>query len=259
MKPVIHNFRLTLVAVTLAVPFTCLAQDSGALVSPVLPVSQPVIQDKTFRWMPAMNESMRFLLLQHGLRIALQPNTRRRLGGPFFRDYADSVASLSGWGDGDPWIINYVGHPMQGAVTSFIQIQNDPLARKVEFGPTREYWHSRLRGLMWNAAYSTQFELGPISESSLGNVGQRKGTSGAVDFVMTPAGGFAWGIAEDWLDKRFIQRWEAGTRSVKKRTFLRIALNPARSLANVMRGKGPWHREDRGLLANTGVSSGVAR
>lgn len=224
------------------------AQDPAGVISPVLPISRPVLEDKTFRWMPAFNESMRFLLVQHGLRLTFQPGTRGRLGGPFFRDYADSVTSVKGWGDRDPWFINYVGHPMQGAASGYIQIQNDPKARNVEFGNSKEYWSSRMKALAWNTAYSVQFEIGPISESSLGNVGQRKGTSGYVDFVMTPAGGFVWTLAEDWLDKRFIQRWEANTNSVAKRTFFRIALNPARSIANVMRGKGPWHREGRGLL-----------
>ena len=226
--------------------------ESGSpLISPVFPTSRPILVDETFDWRPAFNESMRMLLVQHGLRFAFQPYTRKRLGGPFFRDWHQSVRSVHGWGDSDPWIINYVGHPIQGSASGFIQIQNDPSARGVEFGNTPEYWRSRLKALAWNAAYSTQFEIGPISESSLGNVGQRKGTSGYVDFVVTPAGGFALMIAEDWLDKRFIQRWEEGTRSLTKRTFLRIALNPGRSVANLMRGKGPWHREGRALVPAT--------
>jgi hypothetical protein len=201
---------------------------------------------------------MRFTLLQHGLRLAFQPRTRKRLGGPFFRDYAESVASLKGWGDDDPWFINYVGHPLQGTISGYIQVQNDPQARLVEFGGTKEYWRSRLKALAWNTAYSTQFEIGPISESSIGNVGQRKGTSGYVDLVMTPAGGFVWMIAEDWLDKRFVRRWEDGTSSVAKRTFIRIALNPGRSIANMLRGKGPWHRDGRALLPPKELGGGTS-
>ena len=33
---------------------------------------------------------------------------------------------MSGWNDGNPVITNYVGHPMMGAITGFVQIQNDP-------------------------------------------------------------------------------------------------------------------------------------
>ena len=50
-------------------------------------------------------------------------------------------------------------------------------------------------------------------------------------------------VTEDALDKYVIRKWEARTQSVPKRTFFRIALNPARSFANVLRGKGPWYRE----------------
>lgn len=230
------------------------AQDSSGLVSPVLPMKEPVVLDKTFDWRPALNESVRFLFVQHGLRLAFQPNTRKRLGGPFFRDYADSVKATGGWSDGDPAFINYFGHPLQGAITGYIQVQNDPGARKIEFGASKEYWSSRLRALAWNTAYSTQFEIGPISESSLGNVGQRKGTSGYVDFVITPSGGFAWMIAEDWLDKRFIQRLEQQTESIARRRFYRIALNPARAFANVLRGKPPSHRDGRALVPPTAPS-----
>lgn len=225
------------------------AQDRGSL--PILPQSpgtSAIPADRSFAWRPALGQSMRALLAQHGWRLAFQPGTRRLLGGPFFKDWGRSVKATSGWGDGDHWIINYALHPIQGAGTGYIQVQNDPLARGVEFGNTPEYWHSRLRALAWNTAYSVQFEVGPISESSIGNVGYRKGTSGYVDHVMTPLGGFAVMIAEDALDKYVIRKWEDRTRSVAKRTFYRIALNPCRSLANAVRGKGPWHRENRSLV-----------
>jgi hypothetical protein len=201
---------------------------------------------------------MRFNFVQHALRLGFQRKTRERLGGPFFRDYVESITAIRGWGDQDPWFINYVGHPLQGAISGYIQVHNDPAGRSVEFGPTKEYWHSRLKALAWNTAYSTQFEIGPFSEASIGNVGQRKGTSGYVDFVMTPTGGFAWQIAEDWLDKRFIKRWEDRTSSVAKRTFYRIALNPGRSIANLLRGKGPWHRDGRALIPRSaGAQAGT--
>jgi hypothetical protein len=181
---------------------------------------------------------MTFLALEHGFRFAFQPQTRRSLRGPFFRDYVDSLKSHRGWRDGDPWIINYVGHPMQGAITGFIQIQNDPQGRRLAFANSREYWNSRLRALAWATAYSTQFELGPLSESSLGNVGIRKGSPGVVDHVMTPTGGMALMIAEDALDRYVIQRFEARTQSRRWRQVIRIALNPSRTFANVLAGKG---------------------
>jgi hypothetical protein len=238
--------------ILIAVP-ALLAEDSTDLVSPILPMQDPPALEKTFEWRSAFNESARLAFVQHAFRIAFQEKTRSRLGGPFLSEYAAS-AKIYGWGDGDPWFVNYVGHPLQGAVSAYIQVQNDPSGRNVEFGATKEYWQSRLKALAWNTAYSTQFELGPFSEAAIGNVGQKKGTAGYVDLVMTPTGGFAWQVAEDWLDKRFIQRWEEGTHSVAKRTFYRIALNPGRALANIMRGKGPWYRDGRALVPRKGTT-----
>ena len=228
--------------------FAAVLRAEQDVVTPVLPLTSKIETDKTFQWRPALEQSMRALMVKHGFRIAVQPGTRARLGGKFFADYADSIKAVKGWEDGDNIFINYVNHPIQGGVTNYIFIHNDPKSRGVEFGPTREYWSSRLKALAWTTFWSTQFEIGPLSEASIGNVGQKKGSAGYVDFVITPAGGFALTVVEDWLDKKFIQRWEAGTSSVGKRTFLRIALNPSRSLANILRGKGPWHREGRSLL-----------
>jgi hypothetical protein len=33
--------------------------------------------------------------------------------GPFFKDYQRSVRIPKAWSDGDGWLINYVGHPVQ--------------------------------------------------------------------------------------------------------------------------------------------------
>lgn len=189
---------------------------------------------------------MFFLSLQHGARL-YQKKTRRELAGPFWKDYADSVTSIEGWGDGDGVVTNYVGHPMQGAITGYIQVQNDPVGMGLEFQNTSAYWKSRLLAMGWSACYSTQFEVGLISESTIGNVGKKAGTSGLSDFVITPAGGFGLMVAEDSVDRHFIRRLEARTASVAWRRFYRVALNPSRSVANILRLKVPWHRDTRVL------------
>jgi hypothetical protein len=218
------------------------------VVSSVLPNAHPPqVADHSFQWQAATSQAMRGLFIQHGFRLAAQPETRARLKGKFFGDYVDSIRAVKGWGDRDNMVINYINHPLQGGVYNYIYIHNSPRERKLEFSNTREYWNSRLKALAWTTVWSTQFEIGPLSEASIGNVGQKKGSNGWVDLVMTPTGGFALTVVEDWLDKKFIQRWEAGTSSVGKRTFLRIALNPSRSLANMLQGKGPWHRDGRSL------------
>ncbi len=214
---------------------------------PASPAEPTLLADDTFAWRPALSQSMRFLFIEHGFRLLMQPGTRGRLSGPFLRDYADSVKSLRGWGDRDNWFFNYIGHPMQGAMSGYIYVQNDPRSRALEFANTSEYWSSRVRALAWNTAYSTQFEVGPLSESSIGNVGQRKGTSGYVDLVMTPVGGFVVMIAEDALDRFLVRRWESRTDSLTRRGVYRVVFNPCRSFANIMRGKSPWYRDSRPL------------
>lgn len=248
-----HDFTALLRVASFIVTSTALfpvysaAQGNGELANPILPVAPPPNQEpETFEWRPAMNQSMRFLLIQHGFRLAFQPGTRARLGGPFFSDWWESVKATEGWGDGDNPFINYVAHPMQGAMSGYIQVQNDPRGKRLEFGRDGTYWRSRLKALAWNVAYSEQFELGPISESSLGNVGQRKGTSGYSDHVVTPAGGFVVMLAEDALDRFLVRKLESRTDSGRMKAFYRTTFNPCRSFANVLRGKKPWHRDTRG-------------
>jgi hypothetical protein len=186
---------------------------------------------------------------------ALPPKdgTRKEIKGPFFRDWFQSVRNLRGWRDGDPFLVNYIGHPIMGAASGYIQIQNDPRGRYLEFEPTRKgYWKSRLKAMAWSAAYSTQFELGPISEASLGNVGRTPRPDGKspmsyVDLIITPTVGTLWLMGEDALDKHLIQRFEKRVRNQFWRGIVRSFLNPGRSIANAMRFKGPWHRDRRPL------------
>ena len=206
----------------------------------------PEIRRTTFDWGGASNQSFFFLGIQHGFRM-VQRKTRTQLDGQFFHDYANAVSGLGGWGDTDSVLTNYVGHPMMGAITGFIQIQNDPKGLALEFDRNNSaYWRSRLKAMGWAAFYSTQFEVGPISEASIGNVGSKRGTMGYVDFVMTPVGGMGWIVAEDALDKHWIRKLEDGRSDGMKR-FVRIFFNPNRSVANVLRFKKPWHRDTRSM------------
>ena len=55
-------------------------------------------------------------LIQHAFRLTTESGTRADLKGPFFKDYFKALKSLRGWNDGDPFLVNYIGHPMQGSV-----------------------------------------------------------------------------------------------------------------------------------------------
>lgn len=219
--------------------------DGSAFIRPVIrpqPESQP---EPGFQWEPALRQASFFLGIMHAWRIATEPGTRAELRGPFFRDYIAAVKGLHGWGDGDPFIVNYVGHPFQGAVHGYIQIQNDPRYSRLEFSNTRAYWTSRLRALAFAAMASTQFELGPVSEASIGNVGKNGIGAGAVDLVVTPIGGVGVLVLEDVLDRYVVRRVERWTTQPVLRAIVRGALNPNRAFANLMRKRVLWHRDSR--------------
>ena len=163
----------------------------------------------------------------------------------FIDDYMDSLNSLHGWSDGDPFYVDYVGHPMQGAVADFLFVQNDRKYCAVEFGKNRSYWKGRLRAVAFAWAYSEQFEIGPLREAGIGNIQAFFSSAGLVDQVATPAIGLTWMIAEDSMDRYVSERMEARMRSPYVRLLVRGGLNPARSMANLIAARVPWHRETR--------------
>jgi len=207
-----------------------------------------------FQWRDAMKQYMTFLTFQHAWRLP-QERTHSELGGPFWSDYVQSVESLNGWWDGDSLATNYLAHPMMGAVTGYIQIQNDPAGRYVEFGKSGAYWRSRAWAFAAAAIYSTQFELGPMSEASIGNVGLKPGTMAWVDLVMTPVGGLGWIVAEDAIDRYVISKIEGRVGRTKGR-LLRTLLNPNRSVANLIRFEPPWKRDGRDLVSKLALRDG---
>ena len=190
----------------------------------------------------ALADSLRLLLIEHGTRVAFQPKTRRELGGPFLGDYVRSVRVPDTWGDGDSRLVNYIGHPIHGAASGFIWLDHEDGAHDPRIGFSKAYWSSRGRATAWAAAYSLQFEFGPLSEASIGNVGLRPNTTGWVDHVVTPAGALGFLVAEDALDRYLIRRVESSTDNRVLRAGIRILLNPSRTLSNVAQGRAPWAR-----------------
>jgi hypothetical protein len=196
-------------------------------------------------WDGLSRQSSLFLGVQHAFRLATEPGTRAGMRGPFFRGWMESVGNLHGWSDGDPFYVNYIGHPMQGAVSGYIWTQNDRDYIGAEIGRNSFYWKSRLRATAYSWAYSTMFEIGPFSEASIGKIQSRYPQQGFVDHVVTPVIGLGWMIGEDALDKYVIQPFEQKFANPYLRLAVRGVLNPSRSFANAMRLKVPWARDDR--------------
>ena len=221
---------------------------------------------ESFGWRPALVQSFKFLLVEHGFRLATDPGARDLLlHKPFWHDYLASGNHfvMSRWGDGDDFIVNYIGHPMEGAVTGDIEIQNDPRGRSVKFGKSSAYWKSRLRAMSWAAVYSMYFEIGPVlSEAAIGNEGgytyvpgcelapcNKPGhfkpptnNTGWVDFTVTPLVGLGWIVLEDSIEAELIDRVVKDDDPAFKYKVLLAALSPSRSMANMLAGKYPWYR-----------------
>jgi hypothetical protein len=240
-------------------------------------VSLVPLRSEGFHWRRALSESLTFLVIEQAYVVHTDFNwVVSENGVPFnhyWRDYKQSLSAWvhSGWNDGDPNWFGYVGHPVQGALTGFIQIQNDPQGEKLEFSRTKAYWWSRFKAGLWNAAYSTQWNLGPLSEVTAEKYGTKdrapwnyNGTYpcfkhcltgvGQIDIVMTPLGGAGWLIGEDFLDKEIARRVEGATANRFLIDSVRSAVNPIRGAANILHGKQPWYRASRDVQRMSFVS-----
>jgi hypothetical protein len=227
-------------SLTLAIPGPGVTSDPAASASP-----NDTLQPEAVEWGPLLKDSFRFLTFEHAYRMT-QRNTREGFMGPFFGDYFRSVGNIHGWGDGDPFTTNYIGHPIQGAISGNIWVSHDPRYRRAVFSwSSSHYWKSRLRATAFAAAYSLQFEIGPLSEASMGNVQQAPQATGVVDWIVTPTVGLGWMVGEDAVDAKLIAKWESRTNNRAARVMLRGVLNPSRSMSNLMQLKAPWHRDTR--------------
>jgi hypothetical protein len=241
-------------SLTAEAPVT-LREIPGPIVPIVLPANPRAVQRPHFHWGSALKQTSVLLGIEHTFRMT-QEKTRDQLGGPFFHDWWNSIGGFSGWSDGDSFFTQYIGHPMQGAWVGYIQVQNDPSGRDLRFNDGPAYWHSRMRAMAFAAAYEVQWHLGPLSEASIGNVGEKPETLGASEFVTSPLGGFGLMIAEDALDRLVTERVEQKHHAGKvKLRLLRTLLSPNRSFANILRGKAPWFRDNRDLTGNSRPAS----
>lgn len=197
-------------------------------------------------WKPALEDSLRLLLIEHGTRM-MQPSVRRNLEGPFVRDYRMSLRVPTTWDDGDSWVVNYIGHPVQGSAAARIWLDNLPAGRRSDVLTSRQYWANLGVATAWSTGYSLQFEFGPLSEASIGNVGLDPRDTGWTDHVVTPLGGMALTVAEDALDRYLISYLERRTSSRLVTIAVRILFNPGRSLALGAEGRVPWVRDNRPL------------
>jgi hypothetical protein len=207
--------------------------------------TQPApLSETKFNWRFATNQSLLFTGIMHGFNLATEAGTRDALNGHWFEDYIDSVSELRGWSDSDKFMSPYVGHTIEGSVFGYIERQNDPKYRNVQWGDGRDYFISLLHSLAYSAVWHTQWKIGPISEASIGNV-MLHASPGFITLADTPTLGTLAMMAEDVTDRYVIMGLENRTTNRVVLLLARGFLNPGRSFANIMAFRVPWHRETR--------------
>ena len=207
------------------------ATSSDATPSDGMPssASKPEQPSTSFQWKPALAQYFLEISIQHGWRFAHEEGTRDATGnGHWFQNWMGSIGETRGWDDGDGWHASYVAHPLNGGIYGFIEQQNDPLYRNVEWGDGRIYWMSRVRALAFAAIASTQWTLGPMSEASLGAEALHS-SPGFIDLVNTPGLGIMEMMGEDMLDRYVIIPLENHTANPWLILATRTLGNPARS------------------------------
>ena len=86
-----------------------------------------------FQWRFAIPQSLLYTGIMHVYDLWTQPGTRDTLNGHWLDNYLASVSSLRGWSDSDTFMAPYVAHTIEGSVFGFIERQNDPKYRKVQW------------------------------------------------------------------------------------------------------------------------------
>lgn len=227
---------------------------SQTVAAPQGPVPTPrsgpaVTRDSTTRkprFSHVLLYSLELTFYEHVMRVAAQDFTRSELKGPFFQDWFDSVHVPHQWNDMDSWEVNYLGHAIHGAAAARIWIdQREPKATT-----KAQYFKSLGRAYLFTIIFSEQYEIGPMSEASIGNVGLRAGRTGWVDQVWTPIGAIVWTMAEDAIDKYFLTQVDKHVPFIMARAAARMILNPGRMLANIGMNRVPWDRPGRPISAN---------
>jgi hypothetical protein len=240
---------------------------AGEAVSVLRPNAGPVLAAPKpsggIHWKSLVREWWTFIAIEQAERIIKEPKTRNQLSGPFFRDWFDTVSAYhyDNWNDGGKVITSYICHPAQGAIAEAIFWQNNDHVRFSEQDfHNAAYRKALLEAFAFATVDAVLWKVGPLSESSIGNVGlpvhwwdkdckaihipcvDRTGVS---DMVMNEVGGTAMTVGFQWLDKHVQKRIEE---SVQNRALIystRILTNPTQSFANLVRFRRPWFRDNR--------------
>ena len=216
-------------------------------------------------WGPLLREWWLDIGIEQSERILQEAKTRDQLNGKFFKEWFSDVAQYRYglWNDGDKFFTSNIGHPLQGAVVEGIFWQNDD---RVRFSEQDFHSAAYRKALVQAFAFATldavQWKLGPVSEASIGHVGLPahwwnepyycnllheycRPRTGLDDLVMNEVGGTVLTIGFQWTDKHVQVPIERRFHSRAVIDTTRILSNPPQLLANLLRFRRPWFRDNR--------------
>jgi hypothetical protein len=203
------------------------------------PATTPSPGKGAIAWRSLFRDSVVLLLVQQAYRITFEDGNLQALQtGPFFKEWFESASSLCCWDDGDNISTNYLFHPLMGSTSSFVFANNHRASQETPIGNNSRYWKAKGAQAIYSFIYSLNFEIGPLSEASIGNVGLKPGQMTYCDIVVTPGIGVLLSIGEDAARLHIIDRVKRS--HLYWGNTLAVLLNPTRSVANVIGGKRPW-------------------
>jgi len=224
-----------------------------------------------YHWKGLLWESFAFFGVENTQRLFADSYLRELLANkPYWHDYIASVGQWNWrrWDDGDDFLVAYIAHPLQGSVTEFIEIQNSPRHRGDRINDGKAYWKGRMQSMLWATTFSFDQKIGPLGETAIGNEGgytyvdgcsyycskyfdnpsayKVTNNTGWVKLVSTPVVGTVWTVMEDALDHFVSDRVQGDRIHAIFPKILRGSLNPAHTMANLLRWRIPWYRDWQG-------------
>jgi len=202
-------------------------------------------------WFSLLREEFTVVSFMHLERVVMEPKTRSQIGGPYFKDWFTVLGQLNldRWSDGGKFFTNDVAHPMGGAVYAFVYKHNDSRSKYLQFDLHDPEYLKTLNRAFWVAAItSAEFEIGPLSEATIGHVGLYRlpdggNGTGWTDFIMTPVGGVGVMMTEDAIDRYVVTPLSHHLHNFSLMAVTSALLTPSHSFANVMTFHTPWYRD----------------
>lgn len=191
----------------------------------------------------AHKEALFFVFTLQGLRFLDGDIRCGGVCGKFWDKWGSAFSNLDRWPDGDSPETNYLEHGwIEGATFISVYMQNNAYCKNGEDKIkilSKQYLKTIGKATLFAGVWSTEFEIGPISESTIGP--DRYNKNGIVDYIITPVGGALTATGELIIyRKATVPMLRSKYRVVRVLGKVSSTLTPGRSFANLMRGKPPW-------------------